>query len=196
MIGMVPLSALLAGSLFHGRPLLPAPQRGPLMSFSDELEELNACRCQATLPGELYAFLKGWLRWGSEPSPDISFDYDHEVRSRVRAGISIAHRFSRVGAAGSCLPWERAPSVVAALQEELGLGDEAILSHVVECPFILSLSWELHMRRRWSFFRHGCLSATTMPLLPVRQLEPGASQEGRPPRPRHSCPGQGTCTPA
>lgn len=112
-----------------------------MCSFSDELEELNACRCQATLPGELYAFLKGWLRWGSEPSPD----YDHEVRSRVRAGISIAHRFSRVGAAGSCLPWERAPSVVAALQEELGLGDEAILSHVVECPFILSLSWELHM---------------------------------------------------
>ena len=113
------------------------------MSFSDELEELNAYRCQATLPAELYAFLEGWLGWCSEPSPDISFD--HEIRSRVRTGTRIAHRFSRVGAAGSCLPWERAPSVVAALQEELGLGDEAILSHVVECPFILSLSWELHM---------------------------------------------------
>ena len=118
------------------------------MRFSDELEELNTCRCQATLPSERYAFLKGWLRWGSEPSnvaAVTSLDYDHEVRSRVRAGISIAHWFSCVSAAGSCLPWERAPSVVAALQEELGLGDEAILSHVVECPFILSLSWELHM---------------------------------------------------
>ena len=69
------------------------------MRFSDELEELNTCRCQATLPSELYAFLKGWLRWGSEPSPDnvaavTSLDYDHEVRSRVRAGISIAFRGS------------------------------------------------------------------------------------------------------